>query len=97
MSKGCTGLDDVLYMSMEEMASVASMYLDLDNPESGDETLRDNATAILDEWTYGDPEDCRVLLTDHLNDVLHSVTEDILYIRLDGVSFVEGIHSLCHR
>ena len=73
---------------------VASTYLDLDNPESGDETLRDNATAILDEWSYGDPEECKVLLTDYLNDDLQSVTEDILFIRVDDVSFVEGIHSL---
>ena len=95
MSKGCIGLNDVLYMAMDEMAAVASMYLDLDAPES-DET-RENAIAILDEWSYGDPEDCRVLLTDYLNDDLESVTEDILYIRVDDVSFSEGIHSLCHR
>ncbi len=77
---------------MEEQANVASAYLDLDAPES-DET-RENAIAILDEWTYGDPDDCRVLLTDYLNDDLQSVTEDILYIRVDDVSFSEGIHSL---
>ena len=87
-------LTETLKKAMEEQALVASTYLDLDNPESGDETLRDNATAILDEWSYGDPEECKVLLTDYLNDDLQSVTEDILFIRVDDVSFVEGIHSL---
>ena len=88
-------LNETLLAAMEEQANVASAYLDLDAPES-DET-RENAIAILDEWTYGDPDDCRVLLTDYLNDNLESVTEDILYIRVDDVSFSEGIHSLCHR
>ena len=87
-------LTETLKKAMDEQAQVASTYLDLDNPESGDETLRDNATAILDEWSYGDPEECKVLLTDYLNDDLQSVTEDILFIRVDDVSFVEGIHSL---
>ena len=85
-------LNETLVAAMEEQANVASAYLDLDAPES-DET-RENAIAILDEWTYGDPDDCRVLLTDYLNDNLESVTEDILYIRVDDVSFSEGIHSL---
>ena len=89
------GLTETLERAMEEQANIASAYLDLDAPES-DET-RENAIAILDEWTYGDPDDCRVLLTDYLNDNLESVTEDILYIRVDDVSFSEGIHSLCHR
>ena len=85
-------LNETLAKAMEEQSSVASAYLDLDAPES-DET-RENAIAILDEWTYGDPDDCKVLLTDYLNDNLGSVTEDILYIRVDDVSFSEGVHSL---
>ena len=85
-------LNETLEKAMDEQASVASAYLDLDAPES-DET-RENAIAILDEWTYGDPDDCKVLLTDYLNDNLESVTEDILYIRVDDVSFSEGVHSL---
>ena len=85
-------LTETLTAAMEEQANIASAYLDLDAPES-DET-RENAIAILDEWTYGDPDECRVLLTDYLNDDLQSVTEDILYIRVDDVSFSEGIHSL---
>lgn len=85
-------INDSLVLAVKEQAAVAAAYLDLDAPES-DET-RENAIAILDEWTYGELDSCQVLLTDYLNDDLESVTEEILFIRPDGVSFVEGIYSL---
>ena len=85
-------ISDSLVLAVKEQAAVAAAYLDLDAPES-DET-RENAIAILDEWTYGELDSCQVLLTDYLNDDLESVTEEILYIRPNGLYFEEGTYCL---
>lgn len=74
--------------SLRQQANIASAYLD----EESDET-RENAVAILDEWSYGELDDCQVLLTDFLNDNLESVTDDVLWARFDGIVFTEGTYS----
>jgi hypothetical protein len=71
--------------TLEYMSGRAGDFLDAETDES-----HENAVAILDEWSYGDLDDCRVLLTDYLNDNLQSVHEELLYVTFCDTTMTEG-------
>lgn len=74
-----------LYETLESQSGRAGDLLDLETEEA-----RYDAASILDEWSYGETDDTKVLLTDYLNDNLQSVHEELLYVSFCDTTLTEG-------